>query len=140
MFSAITSFFNMIGVIATFALLGALFGFGCAVIGRMNYFAAAIAGAVLMVFANLSGVLSQSASDAAKQRIADLEAQNAKVTHDLNALKSVRDFEQKQAEEDATAAAILEAKYADILKLIEKHKDDASCLSPEELNAIGKLK
>lgn len=144
MFSWIGNIFHTIETATMYALLGAVLGFGCAIVARVasgfsGYLIAAAAGAVMLVGANWSGALSQMRSDADKQAIADLEAKNAKLDHDMAALQAVRDFEQKQAADDAKKAKEVEKAYNDVLAAIAKHADDKSCLSDEELDAIKKL-
>lgn len=128
----------------TLAAVGALIGGLAYGAGRFfgvlsGLLISAAVGAVLVVGAYGSGALSQLSSDNAKQQIADLQAQNEKLNHDLAALQEIRDFESKQADEQAKKTEAIEKQYQSVLSLIEQHKDDASCISPEELEAIGKI-
>lgn len=133
LFSGVTLYF-------TLAIFGAVAGFLCALIGRQSYLISAGVGAALVIFMHVSGVLSGLSDAADKQKIADLEAQNAKLVIEAQRLKEINDFTEQEVAVYASKLTEREKQYGEVLKLIDKHKDDNECISAEELDAIGKMK
>jgi len=140
-FAPVVSFFHALNTLVVLAFLGAALGLGCALVGRLNYIAAAAAGAVMLIGAHFSGVLGTLASENAKQQIADLQVKNDKLQFDLTALNKVRVFETKQAAEMTEKTKMLEKGFQAALSVIDKHMNDKECgISTEELDAIRKIK
>jgi outer membrane murein-binding lipoprotein Lpp len=141
MFSIFTTLWSSLWTTIALAGVGAVTGLLAYWAGRLTtWWIPAIVGAVLVVGAYGSGSMSRLISDNAKAQISQLEAEKAKLQHDYDALAAVHEFEQEQAAEEAEKAKETEKKYQEVLAIIAKHKDDDSCLSAEELKAIGEMK
>ena len=149
MIAMFQNFLHGLSALVMLAGLGGLVGFGCAIVTRLvtglqGYFIAAAAGAVMMVGANLGGVFSQMHSDADAQKIADLQAEKAKMEHDAQALADIRAEEDKLLAEQTARAADTQAQMDKIAAVIEKHKaDNDKCAVgafADELDAIRGLK
>ncbi len=105
----------------------------------------ACVGAVLTVGVYYSGVIDQFGSARDKAAIARLEAENKKLTHDLRALREVRDFEQAQAAKWEAQLEAAQESARHLEEVIARHKgaDDEACpiaVFEDELEAIQNLK
>lgn len=144
MFSFFTNFLHGLNTMLMLAILGASVGVGCSLVSRIwggltGLGISAVVGAVMMLGAHWSGVVGQMASDSAKAEIAQLEADKAKLAHDLAALQEVRDFEFQQAEEQTRALEEEKEKLAKIEELIASHAgDNSQCVFQDELDEIFK--
>jgi hypothetical protein len=147
-FDFFTNLIQILYAILALAATGALVGFGCALVSRLvtgisGYAIAAAAGALMMVGAHYGGVLDQFASSSAKQKIADLRAEKAKLAFELEAARKVRKFEQDQSADAVAYAEEVELRMAVILAAIAKHDEDENCDTAafeDELDAIRNLR
>lgn len=122
-----------------------------AVIGLLSFAAgrlvgglwSAVIGALLVVGVYGSGYLSAHNDAATAAQIAQLEADKAKLEHDAQALRDVREIEQVLTLEQQKKLEEQEKQMDEIQKVIDAHKADDKCDTgafADELDAIRKLK
>jgi len=128
--------------------VGGAIGGGAAFLGRIfpgitTILVAAALGAVVMVGAFQGGYTRAHLSASAAADVARLEAEKAKIEHDLAALNEVRTFEQARAAEWQVRLDEQQAALDQVTAVIEKHQADKDACATgafgDELDAIRKL-
>lgn len=140
---SIFSFFAWVKGVALAGIVGAAIGAGAALLGRLfpsigTLVISAALGAVVMVGAFNSGIVHTAQQD----RIAQLEAEKAKLEHDFKATQEAYDKEQELATAREADLAKQQVVLDEIEKTIATHAD-ADCKTgafKDELDAIRKLK
>jgi len=142
-FGAITGFFAFIKSVAVTGMVGAAIGAASALLGRLfpgigSLFVAAALGAIVMVGAFNSGYVHNSQAD----RIAQLEAEKAKLEHDMKATEEVYAKEQELSAAREQQIDDQQKVLDEVEKTIQAHADDKDCpgVFSDELDAIRKLK
>ncbi len=144
--TAFTGAIHFLSTTLSLAAVGAMFGAGVWLVSRLvpNWIygiaISAAAGAVLAVGVSWTGLIADAASDAAQQKIAALESENAALKQELAAKKALADKLAGDLAAQRDADAHNQEILAELKAALDAQADNPDCvISKETMDLLNQM-